>query len=181
MYDTKSVGPTTQTLSFDGRVLTRGFWLYVWEVTAPNGSVLLYVGRTGDSSSSNAQSPFVRMGQHLGFFKNSSMLRNHLGQRAVDPDECTFRLVAHGPVLDEAADQETHKHRRDIIAAVEKQLAEDLAAAGYTIMNEVRSRMPLDRVLYQSVQQAFAVEFPRLLLAQAGELDPSRVAANSGR
>lgn len=61
---------TTQVVEFDGAFLQRGFWLYVWRVIAPNSTEVLYVGRTGDSSSPNAQSPFNRMGQHLGFQKN---------------------------------------------------------------------------------------------------------------
>ncbi len=46
---------TTQVVQFDGAFLRRGFWLYVWEVTVPNGATIVYVGRTGDSSSPNAQ------------------------------------------------------------------------------------------------------------------------------
>ncbi len=80
-------------MTFDGRVLARGFWLYVWEVTLPDRSVAHYVGRTGDTSSINAQSPFNRMGQHLGFAKNSNMLRRWLNQRGIEPQQCTFRLV----------------------------------------------------------------------------------------
>ena len=57
---------------FEGGILQRGFWLYVWEVTPADQAPLYYVGRTGDSSSTNAQSPFNRMGQHLGFAKNSN-------------------------------------------------------------------------------------------------------------
>lgn len=138
------------------------FWLYVWEVTAPDGQQLLYVGRTGDSSSPNAQSPFVRMGQHLGFLENSNMLRSHLEKHDVVPEECTFREVAYGPVMTEAADMEGHKHRRDIMAAMEKQLADDLAASGYVVMNVVRCRKPLDPERYAQVRDAFASEFPAL-------------------
>jgi hypothetical protein len=58
--------PTTHVFSFDGKLLQRGFWLYVWEITAADHEVFYYVGRTGDSSSPNAQSPFNRMSQHLG-------------------------------------------------------------------------------------------------------------------
>lgn len=115
----------THTVNLDGRVLERGFWLNVWEVTGPNASEHVYVGRTGDSSSPNAQSPFVRMGQHLGGLKNSSMLRNHLERRHVAPEDCKFRLVAHGPVLAEVGDRDmaAHCERRDLIAALEKRLA----------------------------------------------------------
>ena len=60
-------------LQFDGSVLRRGFWLYVWEVIPVGQAPVYYVERTGDSSSTNAQSPFNRMGQHLGFAKNSNI------------------------------------------------------------------------------------------------------------
>src|SRR2546430_5631539 len=52
------------SIKFDGRVLERGFWLYVIDIFTPEGR-RLYVGRTGDSSSCNAGSPFSRIGQHL--------------------------------------------------------------------------------------------------------------------
>jgi hypothetical protein len=164
MVETCRVPPETYSVNLDGRVLRRGFWLYVWDVTTPDGSNVLYVGRTGDSSSANAQSPFARMGQHLGRLKNSSMLRNHLEKRTLDPEDCTFRLVAHGPVLPEVVggDMAAHVERRDVIAALEKQLAEDLDAAGYDVMNEVRCNKPLDQHLYAGVRAAFAQELHRL-------------------
>jgi hypothetical protein len=57
--------PALHQLSLPGAMLARGFWLYVWEVTTTSGEKWLYVGRTGDSSSPNAQSPFARLSQHL--------------------------------------------------------------------------------------------------------------------
>lgn len=154
--------PSTYTVSLDGGFLARGFWIYVWDVREPEGGVMLYVGRTGDSSSPNAQSPFNRMGQHLGFAKNSSMLRNHLQGRDVSPDLCAYRLVAHGPILPEADDWKTHVIRRDLAAAVEKQLAEDFAAAGYDVLNSVASGKELNGELYASVHDAFAEHFDLL-------------------
>lgn len=155
---------STQIVEFDGAFLQRGFWLYVWQVLAPDGGEFLYVGRTGDSSSPNAQSPFNRMGQHLGFQKNSSMLRTHLGHRSVEPQDCQYRMVSHGPVLPEAASGEMpeHKQLRDQIAAVEHQLEKDLRASGYEVMNVVRSKAILDPKLYAPVRSAFAAEFPKL-------------------
>lgn len=150
---------STYTVSLDGGFLARGFWIYVWEVRDPEGSMMLYVGRTGDSSSPNAQSPFNRMGQHLGFAKNSSMLRNHLQSRDVSPDLCSFRLVAHGPILPEAEDWKSHVIRRDLAAAVEKQLADDCAAAGYDVLNSVASGKELDDELYAPVRAAFTEHF----------------------
>jgi hypothetical protein len=155
--------PQTYTVSLDGGFLARGFWIYVWEVRAPDGSTMLYVGRTGDSSSVNAQSPFVRMGQHLGFAKNSSMLRNHLTKREVSPDLCAFRLIAHGPILAEAEDWESHRVSRDRAAAVERQLAIDLAESGYDVLNKVSSTKELDEDLYTPVRAAFAAHFERIV------------------
>jgi hypothetical protein len=150
------------TVELDGRTLERGFWMYVWEATTADREALLYVGRTGDSSSINAQSPFNRMGQHLGNAENSSMLRNHLTKRDVAPEACTYRLVAYGPILPEADDRPTHDDRRDTTAAIEKQLAEDLSGAGYTVMNKVNSLKPLHEALYAAVRAAFAEEFDQL-------------------
>jgi hypothetical protein len=150
----------TYTVALDGGVLRRGFWLYVWEVTASNGDKLVYVGRTGDSSSPNAQSPFNRMGQHLGFAATSSMLRQHLVKREVEPVECTFRMISHGPILEEATNMEDHKVLRNEIAAMERQLAADMASAGYDVLNKVRSRMPLNEEIYCEVRSAFAIELP---------------------
>ncbi len=104
-------------IHFSGGALSRGFWLYVWEVTPPNGSKLYYVGRTGDSSSMNAQSPFNRMGQHLGHAKNSCMLRTHLRKQKqkVEPGDCEFRLVDYGPIFEESNVKIRHTQRRDAV------------------------------------------------------------------
>lgn len=109
--------PRTYEVTLEGGTLRRGFWLYVWEVVTPHGQKLLYVGRTGDSSSPKAASPFNRMGQHLGSIKASNMLRAHLGKRDVAPEDCVFRFVAHGPILAEAGDWSGHVPRRDVVGA----------------------------------------------------------------
>lgn len=151
-------------LRFDGKLLERGFWLYVWEVTTPVGETLHYVGRTGDNSSINAQSPFARMAQHLGFAKTSMMLRKHLDAKRIDPKLCGFRLIAHGPILPEAEDRtwDLHKERRDIVGALERDLCKALAEAGYNVMNVVKSKAPLDSALFRDVRRAFADTFTRL-------------------
>ena len=48
-------------VSLPGALLARGFWLYVWTVATCDGQTVLYVGRTGDTSSPHAQSPFIRL------------------------------------------------------------------------------------------------------------------------
>jgi hypothetical protein len=151
----------THELAFDGGLLRRGFWLYVWEITC-DGRVLYYVGRTGDSSSLNAQSPFNRMAQHLGFRKESNALRKQLDDRGIAPEQCRFRLVAHGPVLDEGKTREEHRPRMQKTAAMEKALAQAMCAAGYDVLNSVKCRVPLDQVAFAAVRKAFEESFPKL-------------------
>jgi hypothetical protein len=75
---------TVREATFQGAILERGFWLYVWEVTTPEGKQVYYVGRTGDNSSTNAQSPYNRLGQHLGFAENTNALRKYLVRAGLD-------------------------------------------------------------------------------------------------
>lgn len=151
-------------VSFTGKILRRGFWLYVWEIKPPNHKVLYYVGRTGDSSSLNAQSPFNRMSQHLGSAANSNMLRKHLARYSIDPESCEFRLVAVGPLADESSQVERHEHdrRRDEVAAMEKALAGLFEDAGCKVMNEVTSRKTLDVARFAEVRAGFEQSFPVL-------------------
>ncbi len=163
--------PTSKSheIRFGGGLLRRGFWLYIWEVIPRTGSALYYVGRTGDSSTVNAQSPFNRMGQHLGFAKNSNMLRRHLEERSVQVERCELRLVALGPLEEEsrAEGRIEHDERRDLVAAMEKALAEAMTASGYQVMNVVRSRKPLDTRRFTKVRAAFAMSFPNLMQGKA--------------
>lgn len=154
----------THELTFNGAVLARGFWLYVWEIRTESGASLYYVGRTGDSSSTNAQSPFNRMAQHLGFAENSNMLRRHLVRHDAQPEHCSFRLVAHGPIEAESTTTTRFEHdeRRNRVTAMEKALAEAMCSAGYIVMNQVKCRSFLDTERFETVLAAFAVSFPRL-------------------
>jgi hypothetical protein len=147
---------STHEIIFNGELLDRGFWLYVWDITTPQKRHLYYVGRTGDSSSNNAQSPFNRMGQHLGFNVKSNVLRRSLKSKDIDPERCAFRLVAHGPILSEAANHEEHTKSRDRIAAMEKALAIALTEAGYEVINTVHCRADLDAPAFAVVRASFA-------------------------
>jgi hypothetical protein len=151
--------PQTYEVALEGGTLRRGFWLYVWEVTTPDQQKLLYVGRTGDSSSPKAASPFNRMGQHLGSIKASNMLRTHLLKRHMAPEDCAFRLVAHGPILNEAANWKGHLPRRDVIGGLEQRLEQELRQAGWDVMNTVKGTFEIDEQLWTSIRPAFAERF----------------------
>jgi len=120
--------------------------------------------RTGDSSSPNAQSLFNRLGQNLGTLATSSMVRNNLEKRGIDPTQCQFDMIGYGPIFDEVPERnmEAHKPIRDKVGAAEKRLAEDLADAGYDIMNQVRCNAALDVEVYEQVRAAFAARFEGL-------------------
>ena len=152
-------------------MLERGFWLYVWRIEVPIGE-FLYVGRTGDALSPHANPPYIRMGQHLGRAKTQNALRRQLEKRGIAPEACTrFDFIAHGPLYPatqkqaagsrEAAMAE-HSVVRDLVAPMEKALADELSAAGYEVLNTVHCKKPLDQALWAPVRNAFAEYFPRL-------------------
>ena len=153
----------TTALTFDGQLLRRGFWLYVWEIIPPSGPRKYYVGRTGDSSSVNAQSPFNRMGQHLGYNPHDNVLRRRLVAAGLSPEACTFRLVAHGPVGAEETSTAAHHARRDVVAAMESHLAQVMAEAGYDVLNHpIACSKPLDAIAFASVRASLAAHFDQL-------------------
>ena len=153
----------TYTLQFDGRMTQRGFWLYVWRITTPDNGELLYVGRTGDSSSPNASSPFNRMGQHLGTNKNANAIRRLLEQRCVKPEACTaFKMVAYGPLFPEVKDMGEHKPVRDKVAALEAALAHALQSGEYEVLHTVNSRQQVEQILWEKVRAAFSCHFPKI-------------------
>jgi hypothetical protein len=155
-----------QQLKFHGALLKRGFWLYVWEVVTEDGKTVLYVGRTGDSSSPHAQSPFNRLSQHHGSNKHANALRRQLLSAKIEPETCrSFEMVAYGPILPEVKPMDAHRASRDIVAKMEKDLCDALCQAGYEVLNTVNCRHKRDHSQWQSTLDAFAQRFPKLLKA----------------
>lgn len=128
-------------IQFDGAILERGFWLYLIIIEGAQGR-LLYVGRTGDSSSPNAASPFARIGQHLDARANAkgNALGRKLKDAGVDPASCLFRLMALGPLFPEQPTSEHHKAPRDRVAALERDLASVLRDRGNTVVGSHHSK-----------------------------------------
>ena len=155
--------PSLHRLEFDGALLARGFWLYIWKITAKDGHIVHYVGRTGDSSSLFAQSPFARLSQHLGRNANANALRRNLENHKLVAEECqAFQLSAYGPIFLESQSKVEHTKARDVVAALEKKLADSMDAAGYRMLNEVKCRMRVDMDLWRSVASVFIKPFPNL-------------------
>jgi hypothetical protein len=147
--------------SFDGALLSRGFWLYVWEIVAPDGRTVHYVGKTGDKASRVCQSPFNRLSNHLGGNKHSNALKRHLAQKEIEPERCQFRFHAYGPLFADNS-RRTHGELCDVTSGLEKALAEAMSEAGYDVINKVPCRTPIDRAMFQSARNAFAAHFKNL-------------------
>lgn len=125
-------------VSFSGALLERGFWLYVWRVNCGASRIVHYVGRTGDSSSHNAASPFGRLSQHLDMREKATanMLLRHLRRIGIDPLGCHFELFAVGPMFPEQATLDLHRQFRDRIAPLEAALAERLRSCGLEVLGK---------------------------------------------
>jgi hypothetical protein len=147
--------------SFDGGLLCRGFWLYVWEIVAPHGRTVHYVGKTGDKASRVCQSPFNRLTNHLGGNKHSNALNRHLREKRIDPQSCQFQFHAYGPLLGDRL-QRTHGELCDVTSGLEKALANAMTEAGYEVINMVHCRTPLDTEAFAALRDAFATHFHKL-------------------
>ena len=142
------------SMSFDGQILERGFWIYIWKIEF-NEDLYIYVGRTGDSSSPNASSPFNRIGQHLDFRQNAkgASLARRLKEAGVDPKQSKFDMLAIGPFFEEQQTFEGHKPYRDYMATLEFEIADHLKDCGYKVLGTHRRskrgvpKPDLDRVV----------------------------------
>lgn len=148
-------------LAFDGAMLARGFWLYVWEINVGSNRTVHYVGKTGDKASGASQSPFDRLSKHLGHNKNNNALRRHLGKSKIDPERCHFRFYACGPLFDSDSTN-THGELCDLTSSLEKALADAMVAAGYKVINTVNCRIKVDAHQFADVRAAFAAQFKKL-------------------
>ena len=147
-------------VTFSGSMLERGFWLYIWRVAA-NGQNFYYVGRTGDSSSKYAASPFARLGQHLDTRKSATanMLMRQLRNVGVEPAVCKYDMVAVGPLFMEQESLEEHRKYRDIIAPLEVALAKHLEKRGFKVLGSHPRLKPYDETLFREIVTKFEQVF----------------------
>jgi len=148
-------------MQFDGHLLKRGFWLYIWEIKGP-ASHHVYVGRTGDSSSPHASSPFKRIAQHLDQSPNAkgNALAKQLRREGVKYEECTFEIVAVGPIFLEQATFEEHKPVRNQMAALERAIAEEMRRRGYVVLGTHPRTGSPDNSLLEQIQALLDSKFP---------------------
>lgn len=161
------------SMTFDGHLLNRGFWLYVWDIKGPL-SHHVYIGRTGDSSSAHASSPFKRIGQHLDLSPNAkgNALGKQLRRAGVKCEECTFEMVAVGPIFPEQATFKEHVPVRNQMAALERALADKLCERGYVVLGTHPRAGSPDQSLLQQIQTLLDSKFP-VIAGQNQPLQPT--------
>ena len=139
-------------VEFSGNILERGFWLYIWRIQS-NDRVVWYVGRTGDSSSANAASPFGRLSQHLDLRNSATanMLARNLRNVGIEPEQCHYNLLAIGPIFPEQNDFTEHVPFRDATGLLEAELANYLIEQELEVIGSHPSRGEFDRRLFERV------------------------------
>src|SRR3546814_17926977 len=132
-------------ISFEGGLLERGFWLYAWLLKC-GADQAVYVGRTGDSSSQFAASPFSRLGQHLHVRPSATanMLLRQVQKLRWDPLTCQYVLVAFGPLFPEQAALTQHRSMRHILAPPHTDLALLCKSAGFQFVGSPDQQRPAD-------------------------------------
>lgn len=144
------------SIQFNGRLLKRGFWLYVWQIRHGE-EIVYYVGRTGDSSSRNAGSPLSRINMHFDLRPNAkgNTLIRRIRDRGFNPELYEFRVVAVGPIFPEQLSFDAHKPFRDVVATLEHALAAHYRNKGCEILGVHSAAAPLDQSLFDEALRLF--------------------------
>lgn len=133
----------TYELKINGNIMKRGFWIYSYKIFDKNNNIFFYIGRTGDSSSLNASSPFNRMLNHFGNNRHSNSLKRNLVKHNIDINECSFVLNCFGPFFEEANNKEEHYLKRDYTSSIEIQVANLLNNNGYKVIGTHQMKDPI--------------------------------------
>jgi len=144
----------THRMTLDGAMLNRGFWLYVCKVSLGHYK-FFYVGMTGDSSSLNAASPFLRFARHLDTSRNarSNSLFRALAKARINPSDCRFEILAFGPLYSETRSAVAHRLNREKPAALEIAVTTSLRQSRYHIIGTHGTRLSLTPDQYPILEQ----------------------------
>lgn len=144
----------TEQIEFHGRMLKRGFWIYVWTISFRQKKYF-YVGRTGDNSSPNAASPFNRLSMHLDMRDNATAncIVRRMREKGVDPTACKYKMLAIGPLFEEQDDFESHRPYRDRVARIEAELAYYLTERGCDVVGVHPRRGEYDMRLFNRIKR----------------------------
>lgn len=67
-------------------------------------------------------------------------MRNQIVKYGWKVQECSFELFAFGPLHEEQKEKHQHNACRDILAALERDLADELRARGHVVVGDHRSK-----------------------------------------
>jgi hypothetical protein len=132
-------------VKFSGKTLERGFWIYVVQITNPNGQKYFYVGMTGDSSSLNAASLFVRIGRHLDTkekAKGNTLFKSIREEKQLWPFLYKLDFEIIGFYL-QGEIRENYGRIRSEISHLEDKLHKDLEKEGYKILGSKWEKNPI--------------------------------------
>ena len=79
------------------------------------------------------------------------MLLRHIRSRGFDPERCSYKLIAVGPIFLEQKTIEEHRKHRDIVASLEVALEQRLRSKGHDVCGTHSSKHPLDTKLFAEV------------------------------
>jgi hypothetical protein len=146
------------------QILKRGFWLYIWKVGLPDGTIVHYVGMTGDTGAALAQSAMNRVAAHLGRNIKSNALRRYLKSKCnIDLEDCaSIDFYAFGPVYDKPSVSD-YSRQRGKVAALEKHLWAQMQSGNYKMLNrQPQSLAELDSERWKDVWRTFRKVFRAL-------------------
>ena len=123
------------SLSFDGKMLKRGFWLQVWAI-AYNGQQYLYLDHTGDNTWANAPSPLSGFSQHFESSKlvPDNSLSKRLDKIDIQPQACYYRMIALGPIFEEQLTIHKHEPLRAQVETLASEVAAYLKWRGFEVL-----------------------------------------------
>ncbi len=168
-------------MEFSGKLLKRGFWLYIWDIKDDRRRSL-YVGRTGDSSSPHASSPFRRIGQHLEtrLSAKGNALGRQLKSAHIDAERCTFEMFAIGPIFAEQTTMPDHIPLRNKTAALERALADELTQRGYTVLGTHPCPAEPDAALFEQIVEEIEPLFPKKATPEENAFSFNPIRARDG-
>jgi len=141
------------SLSFDGGMLRRGFWLNVWAI-GYNGQQYIYIDQTGDRIYANAPSPVSGLSRHFDSSKHApeNSLASCLHAANINPQGCIFRMLALGPIFKEQLTIHKHEPLRAQMETLKYELATYLKWRGFELIGQCQKVAPVSQDLIDAAK-----------------------------
>ncbi len=80
---------------------------------------------------------------------------NNLRIKNINPINCSYTLLAYGPIYPEQETKEAHDIHRDKVAALEAELAYKMKMSGYKVLGAHPKRKPIDVKKFEKLWDRF--------------------------